>query len=116
MYMMSRDHLSMHIDAASLQLMLQLLSVDSARQSTSNDDNDLCRCRQRLRDIVNQTGGHSTVTLNNMAVSLFLAVSFIGHPVLLNMCVVFILMILMSWNWNSWSSLFLKVTDLVHYM
>jgi len=81
MYMMSRDHLSMHIDASSLQLMLQLLSVDSSRQSTDDDDDDddddLCRTRRRLHDIVQQTGGHTAVTLDNMTVSRSDVVSFV---------------------------------------
>jgi len=69
MYMMSRDHLSMHIDAASLQLMLRLLSVDAhLNSSADDDDDDLCRTRQRLHDIVQQTSGQKTVTLDNMTV------------------------------------------------
>jgi len=66
MYMMSRDHLAMHIDAASLQLMLRLLSVD-VLQSTADDD--LSRIRLRLHDIVHQTGGPTSVRLDNMTVS-----------------------------------------------
>lgn len=70
MYMMSRDHLTMHIDAASLQLMLRLLSIDSAAAPhTSSDDDELCRMRLRLHDIVQQAGAHYDVTLDNMTVS-----------------------------------------------
>ena len=67
MYMMSRDHLTMHIDAASLQLMLQLLSIDAALLSST--DVDFCRTQHRLHDIVQQAGGHCDVTLDNMMVS-----------------------------------------------
>jgi len=76
MYMMSRDHLSMHIDASSLQLMLQLLSVDtqthtqSGRHTSTADDDELARLRHKLLDIVNQSGAHTAVTLDNMTVSL----------------------------------------------
>ena len=66
--MMSRDHLSMHIDASSLQLMLRLLSIDTSSQSSADDD-DLCRTHQRLYDIVRHAGEHSSVTLDNMTVS-----------------------------------------------
>jgi len=68
MYMMSRDHLSMHIDAASLQLMLRLLSID-ASVASSNEVDELCRTRQRLHGIVQQAGGQCDVTLDNMTVS-----------------------------------------------
>ena len=63
MYLMSCDHLAMHIDAASLQLMLRLLSLDRA-----SDDDDFCRTRLRLHSIVQQTGQQATLTLDNMTV------------------------------------------------
>jgi len=76
MYMMSRDHLTMHIDASSLQLMLQLLSIDSA--TLSSDDDDFCRTQLRLHGIVQQAGGDDVdVTLDNMTVSCFLIFHFI---------------------------------------
>ena len=68
MYMMSRDHLVMHIDAASLELMLRLLSLDSAPQSISSDD-DFSRIRQRLHDIVQQIGPQTSLSLDDMTVS-----------------------------------------------
>jgi len=69
--MMSRDHLTMHIDAASLQLMLRLLSIDSADalKSSSIVDDELCRTRLRLHSIVQQAGSHYDVALDNMTVS-----------------------------------------------
>ena len=78
LYMMSCDHIAMHIDAASLQLMLRLLSLDSAATvgpqhttcDTNDDDDDLCRTRARLHEIVQQTGQHAAaaITLDNMTV------------------------------------------------
>jgi len=87
--MMSRDHLTMHIDAATLQLMLRLLSIDNATNNSANnttktttstgsksvddDDDELCRTRLRLHSIVQQstvsTGDcTAAVTLDNMTV------------------------------------------------
>ena len=81
MYMMSRDHISMHIDAASLQLMLQLLNVDRALQSgrctVASDDDELARLQHRLLDIVNQSVAHTAVSLDNMTVSLSVVFTYI---------------------------------------
>jgi len=85
MYMMSRDHISMHIDSASLQLMLQLLSVDRALQTQTKsggctgagEDDELARLQHRLLDIVNQSVAHASVTLDNMTVSMSVVCTYI---------------------------------------
>jgi len=77
MYMMSRDHLVMHIDAASLELMLRLLSLDAAPQSIRSDD-DFSRIRQRLHDIVQQIGPQTSLSLDDMTVSQSVSQSSVG--------------------------------------
>jgi len=72
--MSSCDHIVMHIDTSSLRLMLRLLTLDPSltiAPSGDDDDDEICRTRARLHDIVQQTGQQhaSALTLDNMTVS-----------------------------------------------
>ena len=64
----------MHIDTSSLRLMLHLLTLDPSltiAPSGDDDDDEICRTRARLHDIVQQTGQQhaSALALDNMTVS-----------------------------------------------